>query len=144
MTYRDTASFGKRIEFKLIGEILMQGLDVYLPLVDDHGVDCIVKTPKGTFIEIQIKSRSDITKRTGCFTVDNHNTAINNFYFIFYAENTDTRWVFTSKEFIDNAKMIKSGLYAGRKKLNLNTKKGNNSKKYSTFIIKDFSFLKNL
>jgi hypothetical protein len=35
--------------------MIMEGLDVYLPLVDDHGVDCIIKRENGTFIEIQIK-----------------------------------------------------------------------------------------
>lgn len=36
----------------------MEGLDVYVPLVDDHGVDCIIKKEDGTFIEVQIKARS--------------------------------------------------------------------------------------
>ena len=30
----------------------MEGLDVYLPLVDDHGVDCVKKKEDGTFIEV--------------------------------------------------------------------------------------------
>ena len=30
-----------------------EGLDVYLPLVDDHGVDCVIKKENGTFIEVQ-------------------------------------------------------------------------------------------
>ena len=58
-SYRNSASFGKRIEYNLIGRMLMDGLDVYVPLVDDHGVDCIVKNKKGKFIEIQIKARSE-------------------------------------------------------------------------------------
>ena len=46
-SYRNSASFGKRIEYNLIGRMLMDGLDVYVPLVDDHGVDCIVKNKRG-------------------------------------------------------------------------------------------------
>ena len=42
-SYRNTESFGKRIEYYIIGEMLKEGLDCYIPLVDDHGVDCIVK-----------------------------------------------------------------------------------------------------
>ena len=36
------------MEYKLIGDMLMEGLDAYVPLVDDHGVDCIVKREDGT------------------------------------------------------------------------------------------------
>ena len=42
-SFRSVSSFGKRMEYNLIGKMLIEGLDVYLPLVDDHGVDCIVK-----------------------------------------------------------------------------------------------------
>ena len=79
MSYRDTSSFGKRMEYQIIGDILAQGLDVYIPLIDDHGVDCVVKTPDGRFIEIQIKARSRQAKQVGCFTVDNHINQKNNF-----------------------------------------------------------------
>ena len=54
-SFRDSASFGKRMEYKLIGDMLMEGLDCYVPLVDDHGVDCVIKKDDGTFIEVQIK-----------------------------------------------------------------------------------------
>ena len=30
----------KRMEYNLIGQVLMEGPDVYLPLVDDYGLDC--------------------------------------------------------------------------------------------------------
>ena len=51
--------FGKRMEYNLVGKMLMEGLDVYMPLVDDHGVDCVIKKEDGTFIEVQIKARSN-------------------------------------------------------------------------------------
>ena len=59
VSFRHSAGFGKRIEYNLVGKMLMEGLDVYLPLVDDHGVDCIIKRKDGTFIEVQIKARSN-------------------------------------------------------------------------------------
>ena len=58
ISFRHSAGFGKRMEYKLIGDMLMEGLDCYTPLVDDHGVDCVIKKSDGTFIEIQIKARS--------------------------------------------------------------------------------------
>lgn len=30
-TFRDSASFGKRMEYNLIGKMLMEKLDVYVP-----------------------------------------------------------------------------------------------------------------
>lgn len=57
--FRHSAGFGKRMEYNLVGKMLMEGLDVYMPLVDDHGVDCIIKKEDCTFIEVQIKARSN-------------------------------------------------------------------------------------
>ena len=36
ISFRHSAGFGKRMEYNLIGKMLMEGLDVYVPLVDDH------------------------------------------------------------------------------------------------------------
>ncbi len=46
-SFRHSAGFGKRMEYNLVGKMLMEGLDVYLPLVDDHGVDCVMKREDG-------------------------------------------------------------------------------------------------
>jgi hypothetical protein len=42
MSYRDTASFGKRQEFIVIAELLRRGFDVYLTLVDDQGISSVI------------------------------------------------------------------------------------------------------
>ena len=55
VAFRYSAGFGKRMEYSLVRKMLMEGLDVYLPLVDDHGVDAVIKKEDGTFIEVQIK-----------------------------------------------------------------------------------------
>ncbi len=49
--FRNLAGFGKRIEFWLIGRMLKEGLDVYIPLVDDFGIDAIIRKPDGGLIE---------------------------------------------------------------------------------------------
>lgn len=59
ISFRHNAGFGKRMEYKLIGTMLMEGLDCYVPLVDDHGVDLVIKKGDGIFIEVQIKARSN-------------------------------------------------------------------------------------
>jgi len=40
--YRHTAGFGERIEYWIIGRMLKEGLDVYVPLVDDDAIDAVV------------------------------------------------------------------------------------------------------
>ena len=57
-TFRHSAGFGKRIEYWIIGCMLKEGLDVYVPLVDDHAVDAIIKRHDGSTALIQIKARS--------------------------------------------------------------------------------------
>ncbi|MBL8812379.1 MAG: hypothetical protein JNM43_19600 [Planctomycetaceae bacterium] len=44
-SFRSSAAFGKRIEFYVVGLMLKEGLDVYLPLVDDDAIDAVVKRP---------------------------------------------------------------------------------------------------
>jgi len=56
--YRNRASFGKRQEYVVISELLRQGFDVYVPLVDDHQIDCIVRRGDNNYIDMQIKNRS--------------------------------------------------------------------------------------
>lgn len=56
ISFRHSAGFGKRKEYNLAGKILMEELDVYFPLVDDYGVECVIKKEDGTFIEIPDQS----------------------------------------------------------------------------------------
>jgi len=42
-TFRHSAGFGKRIEYWVIGLMLKEGIDVYVPLVDDDAIDAIMK-----------------------------------------------------------------------------------------------------
>ena len=84
-SFRHSAGFGKRMEYKIVGDMLMEGLDCYMPLVDDHGVDCVIKREDGVFIEIQIKARSkDVTDGDAAlFSAITHELTPN-FYFVFY------------------------------------------------------------
>jgi hypothetical protein len=58
MRFRHSAGFGKRIEFWIIGQMLREGLDVYIPLVDDNAIDAVVRRKDGKSVEVQIKARS--------------------------------------------------------------------------------------
>lgn len=57
-SFRNSAAFGKRIEYWIIARMLKEGMDVYVPLVDDHAGDAIVRRSDGSIALIQIKARS--------------------------------------------------------------------------------------
>ena len=133
ISFRNSAGFGKRMEYKLIGDMLIEGIDCYVPLVGDHGVDCVIKKEDGTFIEIQIKARSkDVTDGDAA---------------LFFSERLDTMWILSSKEFIDECVTNKTGKNAGKHSIwfNGNRKDSNGVKKeyckkqFEKYVCKDFS-----
>ena len=123
--FRDKASFGKRIEYWIIGNMLKEGLDVYIPMVDDFGVDAVIRKPNGTFIEIQIKARSKevIFGDAALFAAISHKDIRKNYYFVFYSERMDCSWIMSSKEFVKEAAQNKSGKNKGSRSIWFNGRK---------------------
>ena len=113
--FRDTASFGKRIEYSIIGEMLKEGLDVYTPMVDDMGIDAVVRKSDGTFLEVQIKARSEEVKfgDAGLYSVNKHLHPRNNYYFVFYSQRMNVKWIMSSEEFVENSRLIENGKNKG-------------------------------
>lgn len=147
--FKNTAGFGKRMEYNLVGKMLMEGLDVYLPLVDDHGVDCVIKRENGTFIEVQIKARSrDVAPGDAAlFAAISHNLS-ENFYFVFYSERLDMMWILSSEEFLRECVTNKTGNNKGKHSIWFNgnaidkdtgIKKERCKPKFEKYIAKDFS-----
>ena len=56
MRFRHSGSFGKRQEFGAIAELLRRGYDVYVTLVDDQGIDCIVRQGPRRYFDVQIRA----------------------------------------------------------------------------------------
>ena len=56
---RNIAGFGKRVEYWIIGLMLKEGIDIYVPLSDYDGTDLVIKKSSGTFIEVQIKASAN-------------------------------------------------------------------------------------
>ena len=109
-SFRHSAAFGKRIEYYVIGLMLKQGLDVFIPMVDDDAIDAVIKKPDGTFVEIQIKARSkEINFGAAAFFSAIRHDYRPNYWFVFYAERLDKLWILSSKEFIKAAVQNKSG-----------------------------------
>jgi hypothetical protein len=86
--FRNSAAFGKRIEFWLIGRMLKEDLDVYLPLVDDDSVDAIIKREDGTTALIQIKASSASVKfgDAAVYAAFPHEQIRKDYWFIFHSE----------------------------------------------------------
>lgn len=149
LSFRHSAGFGKRVEYKLIGDMLMEGLDVYVPLVDDHGVDAVIKKSDGSFIEIQIKARSNEVAfgDAALYPAITHELTPN-FYFVFYSERMDMMWILSSEEFLKECYTNNKGQNAGKRVLWFNGKRTDNNiglrveyckPQFEKYIAKDFS-----
>jgi hypothetical protein len=122
-TFRHSAAFGKRMEYYLIGLMLKEGLDVYVPMVDDDGIDAVVKRKDGSFVEVQIKARSkevvfgDAALFAALTTVHRPN-----YWYVFYSERMDIMWILSSDEFERESVTNKTGKNAGKKSIWFNGK----------------------
>lgn len=151
MRFRHSAGFGKRMEFYLIGKMLKEGLDCYIPLVDDDGIDVVVRRNDGGFIEVQIKARSNDVKYgdAALFAAMTHELR-KNYYFVFYSERMGTMWILSSQEYLDECVTNKSGKNVGKRSIWFNGKRKNIKTgeaeeyplpRFEKYIAKDFSRL---
>lgn len=133
MNYRDSASFGKRQEYVVIAELLRRGFDVYMTLVDDRGIDCIIRLNDDCYIDVQIKARSVTAKQPNLFSAMSIRPR-DNYFFIFYIEANDSLWVIPSNDVVQLASENKTGKNAGKFSLSISreaTEKGKEFQKYS-------------
>jgi len=119
MTYRTSASFGKRQEYVAVAELLRRGFDVYMTLVDDQQIDCVVRQEQNSqlrYLDVQIKARSNQCnlKDGGFFPAMHIRNPRPNFFFIFYSEHVNTYWIVPSLELVVGARSNKSGANAGK------------------------------
>lgn len=107
MSYRDSASYGKRQEYRAVAELLQRNFDVYMTLVDDMGIDCIIRVNDKRYLDIQIKARSANIKEKnyGYFPLLPVPENRDNYFFIFYVEAIKEYWVIPSKDIIEMSKV---------------------------------------
>lgn len=74
--------FGKSCEYRVMSELLDRSLDVYTPIVDDKGIDCIIRREDGKHIDLQIKGR----KPTWIFNIAKFEPR-DNYYFALLAKD---------------------------------------------------------
>ena len=112
MDYRSSASFGKRQEYIAVARLLQLGFDVYMTLVDDQQIDCVVRLEKDRslrYLDIQIKARSKEAKHAGTFAAMFVHKPRPDFWFIFYSEIMDTYWIIPSLDLVKFASVNKGG-----------------------------------
>lgn len=135
-SFRNSAAFGKRIEYYVIGLMLKEGLDVYLPMVDDEAIDAVIKKPDGSFVEVQIKARSKhvLFGDGALFAAITHEYR-KNYWFVFYSERMETMWILSSEEFVKEAVQNKTGKNAGKRSIWFN---GKNTKEKTEHVKPQF------
>lgn len=116
LPYRNSASFGKRQEFVVFAELLRRGFDVYLTMVDDQQIDCIIRLDREppVYVDIQIKARSAKAKNPGTFAAMEIRKARPNFFFVFYSEAANCYWIMPSLDVVKKSTRNKTGKSAGR------------------------------
>lgn len=144
-SFRNSAAFGKRIEFYIVGLMLREGLDVYLPLVDDDAIDAIIKRKDGRFVEVQIKARSNNVKfgNAAMFAALTHELR-ENYWFVFYSERMDKIWIMSSSEFLEESLRTKSGPNKGMRAIKFNGRRNGLEyvlSRFEKYVATDFSRL---
>lgn len=145
IAYRHTAGFGKRMEYWIVGQMIKEGIDVYMPLVDDFGIDAVIRKPNGSFIELQIKARSkDVTFGDAALFAAVTHEIRNNYYFLFYSERMESMWLMTSEEFIEESNQNKNGNNKGKRSIWFNGKNTKLQKEhckpqFKKYLITDFN-----
>src|ERR1041385_3318191 len=112
MSYRNTGSFGKRQEYAAISRLLSLGFDIYMTLVDDQQIDCVVRQEKSRrlrYLDLQIKARSQTAKNAATFSAMIVRRPRRSFWFVFYSEIIDTYWIIPSLSLVRLASKNKGG-----------------------------------
>ncbi len=133
MNFRSSASFGKRQEYIAVAELLRRGFDVYMTLVDDQQIDCVIRLEDDDrpprYLDIQIKARSKDALHAATFAAISIRRPRKDFWFIFYSEAADTYWVMPSEDVVRHSNENKGGeLGDGKNKGKLTIKLANLTK----------------
>ncbi len=148
-SFRNSAAFGKRIEYYIIGLMLKEGLDVFIPMVDDDAIDAVIKKTDGTFVEIQIKARSrHVIFGDGALFAAIPHEYRPNYWFVFYSERMDKTWILSSREFIKESTQNKTGKNKGKRSIWFNGKNTKNKSEhvkpqFEKYLVENYSRILN-
>lgn len=150
--FRHTAGFGKRIEYWIVGQMLKEGLDVYIPLIDDDAIDAVIRRKGGSFVTVQIKARSkDVIEGDAALFAAMTHEARENYWFIFYSERLGLTWIMSSAEFLKECVQNKTGKNKGKRSIWFNGTRRDKATgkrmeyckpRYEKYLATDFTRLK--
>ncbi|MDE6258197.1 MAG: hypothetical protein K2M53_07460 [Muribaculaceae bacterium] len=140
-------NLGKSTEMLVASMLLSENREVYLPAVDDHGVDLIVRSGGGEdcvaevatqseFQELQVKSVS----KGGLFAAIKCENPRENYWFVFYIKDINRMWLINSEDFVKIASRNVTGKNIGKYTLDLKPT-GKTPVKQPQFVITNFSKL---
>ena len=114
---------GKRLAFAVVAELLRRGFEVYLPALDEGGIDCILRLEGQAgpcWLEIHIETRPvDVPPtKAGLFAGLEVPDPRPDGFFIFYAGLAEVYWVVPSLELVKLARRHKRGENKGRYTIN--------------------------
>ena len=133
---KNPQQFGRAIEHAIICKLIMSGGEVFLPTVDDDGIDVLVKRPiDKKIVQVQIKAKGKLSKEPCLFAAINHHPRPD-YWFVFYSETYDKVWILSSSEFLSNAYQNRAkGNNLGKYSINF----GNKGNRHKHFEAHDFS-----
>ena len=100
---RESQRLGKRGEYAVIGKLLEMGCDVYTPIVDVERIDCVIRSQKGEYKEVQVKTRTP-SQEQGARVFEVHGfKERKNYFVVLHFINTDDYWVLPSRIFEKHA-----------------------------------------
>lgn len=107
--------FGKAVEHYIISLMCRKGLDCYVPVNDDKGIDVIVRGESGKTVPVQIKSTSPDIKvgDAGFFVVKKNQTVHDNCFFVFYSARMNEIWLMTKDELSSFGSINTKGKHIG-------------------------------
>jgi hypothetical protein len=97
-----TAFVGKKGEYAALGKIMSEHLLVFTPVTDLEGIDAVIRTSKGTYNEVQVKTR---TEGGSVFDIREFKPRPN-YYLVFHIGDSNDFWVVPSKEVVARAKSL--------------------------------------
>ena len=148
---------GKSTENMVLSKLLSEYRETYLPVVDDQGVDLIVRTRRPEERDdAQIYDLSDGRMRTECLSSEFQEVQVKsasteglfaafrcvprpNYWFVFYVRDIDTMWLIHSSDVYRLSSISAPGTKtAGQCSLSLSYKNGNTHQALDCYIVKDF------
>ena len=89
---------GKRGELLVMAQMLAEGFKVYIPWVDDHGVDAVVRWKNGPFLNVQVKATGEGICYPASFSTKGLPNGSGKGFFVFHSEEWKTMWIMSRKE----------------------------------------------